>query len=589
MKKERETTERTKKSAVIRDIWRWSKGSCLPIACLCILNLIVSCGSLAIVIGTRGLIDGAAEQDGRQMLAYAALMATAVLTIRVGGLISGRLSVKTNAVLLGDLRRMMLNKLLKKQYSGLDGFHSGELVNRIFSDVTVVRNGMTEVIPGGVSMAVGFVGAALILWRIDWRFVLLLIAGGILGLVLIAVFHRPMTSRHKAVQEAEGGLHAAIQELLENLRLVKASGSEERMERRTDSKQQLFLAAQLRKGYFSVYMNNSIYLVFQVSWLVCMLWGCYEIYRGQLTYGMLAAILQLVGQIQGPISGAAGVAGQIYGTISSAERLKELLDLPEEGDAELTDGQGLYRSLKEIKLSGVDFSYGRETEPVLRQVDLCIRPGEFAAVTGASGSGKSTLFQLLLGIYRPTSGELRFCFTSGTETDAFALRRLFAYVPQGNTLFSGTLRENLTMFTEAATDAEIMGAAETACIDRFIAELPDGLDTVIGERGIGLSEGQAQRIAVARALLSQAPILLLDECTSALDEETEAKLLQKIASLREKTCLIVTHRKAALQICNSRIRIEGGKVEKEEFLSSRGGECRSRRNNQGDCKDSRSL
>ena len=562
MKTDREKTERTKKNSVIQDIWRWAKASRLPIACLCILNLIVSCGSLMIVIGTRGLIDGAAEHDSRQMLVYAALMVAAVIVIRVSGLISGRLTAKTNAVLLGDLRKMMLNKLLKKQYAGLDRFHSGELVNRVFSDVAVVRNGITEVIPGLVSMTVGFVGAAVILFWIDWRFVLLLVVGGLLGLALIAAFHRPMTARHKAVQEAEGGLHAAVQELLENLRLIQASGSAERMERRTDSRQQLFLKAQLRKGYFSAYMNNSIYLVFQVSWLICMLWGCYEIFRGNLTYGMLAAILQLVGQIQGPISGVAGVAGQVYSTLSSAERLKELLDLSEEEPPVLCDGNAMYRHLKEIKLTGVDFSYGRALEPVLKQVNLSISPGAFIAVTGASGSGKSTLFQLLLGIYRPTGGELKFSFENASETDAAAMRRLFAYVPQGNTLFSGTLRENLAMFTESATDAEIMEAAELACIASFIVELPDGLNTVIGERGIGLSEGQAQRIAVARALLSRAPILLLDECTSALDEATEAKMLQNIASLREKTCLIVTHRRAALQICNFMIHIDSGNVEK---------------------------
>lgn len=562
MCKEQRETKRKRVGQAIRELWQWSKTRHLSIFGICILSMIGTCGSLVIAAATRGLIDSAVGRDGRQFLFNAILISGAVLTIRLCGLISGLLSAKTGAELLRDLRTMVLRRLLHKQYAGLDGFHSGELVNRMFSDVGIVRNGIMEAVPAIVSMAVGFAGAAVLLIRMDWRFILLMLAGGLLGLILIAAFHKPMTSRHKAAQESEGRLHAALQELLENLRLVKASGSEKRMEGRTEDRQQAFLAAQLRKGRFSVSMNNSISLVFQLSWLFCMLWGCYGIYCGRLTYGMLAAILQLLGQIQGPFSKAAGVADQLYGTISSAERLKELLDLPEEEPVPADDSVP-DREFREIRLCGVDFSYGRRAEPVLKQVNLTIRAGEFAAVTGASGSGKSTLFQLLLGIYQPAGGELKFCFADGKEMAVSrSTRGLFAYVPQGNTLFSGTLRENLTMFTDSASDEEILQAARLACLDRFLAELSDGLDTVIGERGIGLSEGQAQRVAVARALLSRAPILLLDECTSALDEKTETELLRNIASLRGKTCLIVTHRRAALEICNSRIHIGAGKVEK---------------------------
>ena len=571
MCKEQRETKRKRAGQAIRELWQWSKTRHLSIFGICILSMIGTCGSLVIAAATRGLIDSAVGRDGRQFLFNAILISGAVLTIRLCGLISGLLSAKTGAELLRDLRTMVLRRLLHKQYAGLDGFHSGELVNRMFSDVGIVRNGIMEAVPAIVSMAVGFAGAAVLLIRMDWRFILLMLAGGLLGLILIAAFHKPMTSRHKAAQESEGRLHAALQELLENLRLVKASGTEKRMEGRTEDRQQAFLAAQLRKGRFSVSMNNSISLVFQLSWLFCMLWGCYGIYCGRLTYGMLAAILQLLGQIQGPFSKAAGVADQLYGTISSAERLKELLDLPEEEPVPADDSVP-DREFREIRLCGVDFSYGRRAEPVLKQVNLTIRAGEFAAVTGASGSGKSTLFQLLLGIYQPVGGELKFCFADGKEMAVSrSTRGLFAYVPQGNTLFSGTLRENLTMFTDSASDEEILQAARLACLDRFLAELSDGLDTVIGERGIGLSEGQAQRVAVARALLSRAPILLLDECTSALDEKTETELLRNIASLRGKTCLIVTHRRAALEICNSWIHIGAGKVEKiGGFVHNRG-------------------
>lgn len=248
MRKEKRETKRIRIGSAIRELWQWSKARQLSILGICILNMIGTCGSLMIAVATRGLIDSAAGRDGRQFLLNAILISGAVLTIRLCGLTSGLLSAKTGAELLRDLRTMVLKRILNKQYAGLDGFHSGELVNRMFSDVNIVKNGIMEVVPAIVSMAVGFVGAAVLLIRMDWWFILLMLAGGLLGLILIAAFHKPMTSRHKEAQESEGRLHAALQELLENLRLVKASGSEERMEGRTEGRQQSFLAAQLRKG-----------------------------------------------------------------------------------------------------------------------------------------------------------------------------------------------------------------------------------------------------------------------------------------------------------------------------------------------------
>lgn len=554
------------RSPAIMELWKWTAAAHRSVLFLCVLNILSAVSSLTITIATRGLIDGATAHMGSRTVFYAALMVLAVLLIRGLSLLSGLWKVKTDALLSKELRTIMMKEILHKQYAPLSGYHSAELVNRMLSDVNVVKNGVLEIVPGIAGMVVSFLGASLILIKMDWRFVAVLVAGALLGTGLMLLFRRPMKSRHRAVQEAQGRFQSILQEACGNLRLIKASGSEGRMERQVEKRLDSFRSANLRRGYFSACMNNGVNLMFQLGWLFCMLWGCLGIYQGRLTYGMLAALIQLVGQIQGPIASAAGVAAQAYGTISSAERIKELLDLPEEPELEGVSGEELYENLTEIKLENLSFTYGRETENVLENVDLTIRPGDFVAVTGISGGGKSTLFQLLLGIYRPTGGKVLFGFRNPTDPSVIReevsgrTRPLFAYVPQGNTLFSGTLRENLTMFTDGATDEEIMEAARLACIDRLILELDEGLNTVIGERGIGLSEGQAQRVAVARALLGRAPILLLDESTSALDEETEARLLQNIASLKEKTCLIVTHRKAALGICDYRIHIEDKKV-----------------------------
>lgn len=573
------------KSPAVTDIFQWSRPVRRMIMLICLLNLILSGSSLVITLATKGLIDGATGHDLQQVKLYAVLMAVTVILIRVCSVISGLVSTKANAVLMRDMRSMVLHRVLKKQYASVGVYHSGELVNRMFSDVNVVKSGITGIFPQLVSMAVSFFGAAFILMSMDWRFVILLVVGGLIGLAMIVGFRKPMSERHKAVQEKEGKLHSVLQETLGNLRFIKASGLEGNMEKQSDDAQADFLKVQLNRGYFSTAMNCSINTVFQLSWLICMLWGGVGIYKGVLTYGSLAAIIQLVGQIQGPIAAAADIAGQAYSTVSSAERLKEVLDLPEEEDSEseraTASGPELYRNLNAIILNDVSFDYGRE--PVLCGVNAEIKTGDFIAVTGVSGSGKSTLFQLLLGIYQPKSGSVELGFdraggaalaaltvdgmTAGGETMLKASKKtrpLFAYVPQGNILFSGTLRENLMMFNEGATDEELYNATKLACIDHLVEQLDDGLDTMLGERGVGLSEGQAQRVAVARAILSHAPVLLLDECTSALDEETEARLLENISRMKDRTCFIVTHRRAAMSICDYRLHIENGKLVKME-------------------------
>lgn len=546
------------KKQTARAILKWSKPQRLNIFIMCMLNVILAGIGLGTTLATKGIIDGATAHNREEVQYYALALVLCVIISRGSYLLLGLMNVKTGNILLKNMRNMFLHKLLKKQYKALDGVHSGELVNRMFSDITIVKDGVMEIPADLANMTVGFIGASLILISIDWKFIALIAVGSLLGLTLIILFRKPLKNKHRKVQEAEGKLHSILQEALENIRLIKASGLEKKIEQQTEEKQKRFFYAQLNKGYFSVYMGNGINMAFRTSWLICMLWGCYGLYTKNLTYGMLAALIQLIGQIQGPIADAAGMVSRIYGMLSSAERLEEILDLPEE--AEIVEQIGEDEKLMAIQVQDLTFSYKSDGAVVLHDLNLNIEAGDFVAVTGVSGSGKSTLFQLLLGIYKPDAGSVNFLFKTKSgevrrKTATRNTRKLFAYVPQGNTLFSGTLRENFCMFTEQATDEEIMEAAYVACIDEFIRELKEGLDTLIGERGMGLSEGQAQRIAVARALLSGAPVLLLDESTSALDERTEAELLKKINCLKNKTCLIVTHRRAALDICNRKVHI----------------------------------
>ncbi len=549
------------KSPSYRAINKWTKPFHRAIWGISALGIIGTVLSLCLTIVTKELIDGATSHNSSLLWRYGILLVGIIVLERCISVYTSYLRTKTSARLQMEMQRQVTTSLMSKEYPALKPFHSGELVNRIFSDVNIVRDGVINLLPSVLRITVSFFGAAGILINMDWRFVPVLIIAGALGVVLTAVFRKPMKRRHKRMQEAEAKLHASTQETLENVRLIKASVSEERALDTMDEHREKLAFEQIRNGKLSIAMNNGMGSLFAISWLLCNLWGCVKIYQGTFTYGGLAALIQLVGRIQSPIANAVNIIGQAYGVVASAERLQEVIGLPNEKEGEKLD------SFDEIRLENVCFQYEESPESVLCDVNAEIHRGDFVALTGISGGGKTSLFQLLLGIYKPNSGCVTFVNGEQLVPASKGTRGLFAYVPQGNMLMSGTLKDNLIMFTDHATDEAIDAAVKAACLDELVEKI--GMDAKLGERGIGLSEGQAQRLAIARALLSNAPILLLDEATSALDETTEAKVLENIDEMREKTVIIVTHRRAALGICDRVFHLEDGKLkDNSEFEKS---------------------
>ena len=539
-------------SPAYKAIFRWTKpfhGAIWGISLMGILGTVLS---LWLTLVTRSLIDGAVSRDEGVLWKYGALLVGIILIERGISVLSAWLRTRTSAKMQLEMQRQVTASLMSKEYPALKPFHSGELVSRVFSDVGVVRDGVLNLLPSVLRLVVSFVGAAGILITMDWRFVPVIVIVGILGVVVTAAFRNPMKRRHKRMQDAQAKLHASTQETLENVRLIKASVSEERALDTMDEHREHLAKEQIRNGKLSIAMNNGMGSLFDISWLVCNLWGCVKIFQGTFTYGGLAALIQLVGRIQGPIANAVSLVSQMYGVVASAERLQEVIGLPDEETGEKLDG------FDSIRLEGVRFQYAESREEVLIDVDGVIRKGDFVALTGISGGGKTSLFQLLLGIYKPTAGRVLFVSGEKEVPACKGTRSLFAYVPQGNMLMSGSLKDNLTMFTDHATEEEIRAAVKAACLEDLVGKI--GMEARLGERGVGLSEGQAQRVAIARALLSNAPILLLDEATSALDEETEAQVLRNIDEMRNKTVIIVTHRRAALEICDYRMHLTDGKV-----------------------------
>jgi len=388
---------------------------------------------------------------------------------------------------------------------------------------------------------------------------LILLCLGLLMLLCSRFYGKKMKALHKDCQEKDGQARSFMQEGFANWMVIQSFQGADTVRDRLGGLLSRHFAANLRRVRWSNLAHSAIYLLFSGSYYIALLWGAVRLAAGAITYGTLTAFLQIVSQIRTPFMNMSGLLPQYYNMLASAERLIELEQLPDEPRRQPPYAAAqLYDRLQALEAESIHFAYEAE-HPILTGASLTLRKGEFMALAGFSGIGKSTLFKLLLGFYLPDSGRLTARLTDGDLSLGGDTRCLFAYVPQQNMLLSGTIRTNITFCCEETTEEAIWAAAEAADVADAIRGLPQGLDTVLGERGAGLSEGQIQRLAIARAVLSGAPILLLDEATSSLDEATEERVLQRLRALPGRTCLCISHRPAALQLCDRVVRVVDGK------------------------------
>lgn len=535
-------------------IIKQSKSQIPALIAVTLINGIYALFSVAFALFCRGIIDSAVAHNKQSLLWYGLGMFFAIIlafALRIGGnSISERIHVRLEII----YRNHLLQTLIHKEYQQISTFHSGELLNRMFNDTQVVCDGMTSILPSFVLMVTKGVCAVAVLFVLSPLFTLIFFIGGILLIGITAIFRNKMKSLHKRVQERSGKVRSFLQEMTESLLIIKVFATEKKMIHHASKLQEDYYQAQMKRRRLSILAGASVGFAFEFAYLFALLLGAYGIMTGTMTYGTLTAVLQLVGQVQQPFTNLSGLLPRYYSMIASAERLMELENLADEKEQETNFSTSIYDEMDAICGSHISFSYGRTQ--VLDNISFTVHKGDFVSITGLSGGGKSTTFLLLLGAYQPQEGNLYLQTKDGSQLPlGKETRRLFAYVPQRNHLFSGTLKENITFLSENVSEEEIKQALQLSCVDQFLPTLPDGLDTIIGEHGHGLSEGQGQRIAIARALLSGAPILLLDEATSALDEATELAVLENISSLQERTCFIATHRKAAISFCNKHMTI----------------------------------
>ncbi len=511
----------------------------------------------------RNIVDSAVRHEVSAFWHNVALIvALVVLQISLSAVVRW-LQELAKADIENRFKQRLMDNILRKEYSAVSATHTAEWLNRLTSDTTVVAGGIVEILPGLVGTVVRLVSAVVMVIALDRMFAVILVPGGIALCALTYAFRKVLKRLHKNIQESDGRLRIFLQERIGSLMMIKSFVAEAQTSRDAAQAMADHKAARMRRNRFSNVANIGFAAAMQGMYLLGVVYCAYGIMTGSVTYGTLTAIMQLIGQIQGPFVSISGYLPRFYAMTASAERLMEIEAFADDGTARDADDVYEYYldSFSVLGLRNVSFTYesGDAAPVVLDGVSVEIKKGEYVAFTGNSGCGKSTVLKLLMCMYPLDGGERYLTGDQGEITLDASWRRLFAYVPQGNALMNGTIREIVSFADpDAAHDGHrLWRALEISCADEFV----DDPDAVLGERGSGLSEGQMQRLAIARAVFSDCPVLLLDEATSALDDLTEQRLLQNLRAMTDMTVVIVTHRKAALGICDRVLRFTETGVE----------------------------
>lgn len=531
----------------LRWLWRILAGTRWEVLCLLVLNVLSGGSGVALAWTLRNMIDRAVARDVAGFLRQGGLFLGVILLQLLLGALIRRTHEHASVTLENRLKKRLFETLLYKDYAAVTAVHTEEWMNRLVSDTTVTAGAIVSIVPqasGMLVMLVSAVSAVLVMLRAAvWAIVPAGVAISLMGYL----FRKKLKALHKDIRAADGQVRVTLSERLSELMIVRSFRREQTAVRQGEAAMEAYRAARMRRNRFANLASFAYGLLMRSLYAGAAVYCGYGILKGTVSYGTFVAVLQLVGQIQTPFANLSTYIPQYYAMIASVERLMEaegFVDDCPEGQLPQPKIDELYgRSFRGLRFEDVSFAYTDRAEPtrVLQHVTVAGQKGEIIAVAGPSGQGKSTLLKLLLCLY-PVSGGRRLLVTAEGEMPLTSAHRgMFAYVPQGNRIFSGTVREALTFGDEGVPDEAIWQALDIAAAD-FVRELPEGLEAMLGERGAGLSEGQLQRLAVARAILSGHPILLLDEATSALDEGTEARLLDNLKRMTDKTVLIVTHR-----------------------------------------------
>ena len=548
---------------LLRWLWRVLRGNRRQVVLNASLGLMGVACSLLMVWAMQRAIDTAAGIRPGSIYWRVALMGLIIaceFALNISKVwIKNILGVKAQ----NRMQQQMLDRLLRAEWRGKDRYHSGDIINRLEQDVQTVVSFITETLPTTLSTVTLFVGAFFYLLQMDVWLACITVAILPMFILVSRIYVAQMRKYTRRVRNSDSQVQSLLTETVQNRMLIKTLEAGDRMVDRLGDTQTVLREHVRQRTKFSIVSNLFVNGGFSLGYLVAFLWGAVRMSAHTITFGQMTAFLQLVFRIQGPARDLTRLAPAFVSVFTAAERLMELEEAPQE-----QQGEGvLLPSPCGVRLTDVTYAYEDADQPVLNRLSFDFRPGTCTAVLGETGAGKTTLVRLILALVRPQQGAIEvysgqsgdFGNTGESGTSAYAIsprhRCNFVYVPQGNTLLSGTIRDNLLMGCPDATDDDLWRVLRLVCGD-FVATLPQGLDTVCSEAGGGLSEGQAQRIAIARALLRNRSIMLFDEATSALDPDTERQLLENILSDRSKTVIFITHRPAVVDYCDQVLRVE---------------------------------
>lgn len=529
-----------------RWLWNASQGYRVPILASILAGTTRIGISLTFVWQCKHLIDIATHQaDGNIAIGLASMTGCIVLQLLLSSLVN-RLYAHTEISLRNRLRQNLFEHILKSHWSGRETFHSGDMLNRMEEDVRTVTDLLAGSIPSAGITLFQLAGAALFLFCLDHRMAVVILLIMPLALLFSKLYMKRMRHLTREIRATDSRLQSHLQENLQHRTLISTLEYTSMAADMISTLQSGLKRLVMRRNSFSIFSGLMVQAGFALGYLTAFAWGIYGLDTGTVTFGTLTAFLQLVAQVQRPVVELARQIPAFISALTSVERIDELTSLPleEQGEPLILKGK------VGIRLENVTFAYPDGKRKVIEHFTHDFEPGSLTAVLGETGSGKSTMVRLMLALLRPDGGNITLYDERQSLPASPLTRRNFVYVPQGNTLVSGTLRDNLLLGNPEATDAQMWKALHMAAAD-FVHELPQGLGTPCGEMGTGLSEGQAQRIAIARGLLRPGNIVLLDEPTSSLDSDTEQTLLERLShTIQGKTLIIITHQMQTARLCD---------------------------------------
>ena len=537
-------------SNIPRWFWHTSRGLRLQSCINAVLGIIHVGLDFAFIAATKLAIDIATGRSQSSLNIAAALLIGIMLSQILMGF-----TRKWVAAILGVRSQNMLqlrlfSHLMQSEWSGIEKHHSGDVLNRLEHDVKDITNVITETIPSVLGLTVRFVGAFFFLYSMDKTLACMLIFVAPVFILLSKLYIRKMRALTREIRNTDSKIQSILQESIQHRIILKTLERCQTMVERLGISQAMLRKQIKQRTLFSSFSATMLSAGFGGGYLITFLWGANRLHDGEITYGMMIAFIQLVGQIQGPFRELTRYIPIIVNSITACDRLMELQETPAE-----TTGETIRLSEGGIRINDVSYAYD-EHRTVLSHLSYHFPIGSITAIQGETGAGKTTLIRLILALMKPQSGSLEIY---NAQERSYVIspqtRSNLVYVPQGNTIFSGTLRDNLLLGNPTATEEQMLEALKTACAE---FALERGLDATFGELGAGLSEGQAQRISIARALLRNGCILLLDEATSALDNETEQELLHRLHQWSDgkKTIIFITHRQAVLDYCTQSLTLK---------------------------------